>query len=152
LISLLEGSAFAAVSGLKLTEPNYHEAIDILTKRLGNKHLIISRHMDTLLELEPVESPINIKALRQLLEFQVCSLKSLGIPFDSYGNLLSSSFITRIPLEFRLIISREICEHEWTVDHIMRIVKRLVHESVHLFCQVHKHMNMVQGHQLSLQW
>jgi len=103
LISLPEGSAFAAVASLKLTEPNYHEAIDILTKRFGNKHLIISRHMDTLLELEPVESPTSIKALRQLydkLEFQVRSLKSLGVPLDLYGNLLSSLFITRIPLEF----------------------------------------------------
>ena len=62
LISLLEGSAFAAAAGLKLTEPNYNEAIDILTKRFGNKHLIICRHMDTLLELEPVASPTNIKA------------------------------------------------------------------------------------------
>jgi len=41
LLSLLESSAFAAVAGLKLTEPNYNEAIDILTKQFGNKHLII---------------------------------------------------------------------------------------------------------------
>ena len=66
LISLLEGSALAAVAGLKLTEPNYNEAIDTLTKRFGNKQLIISRHMDTLLELEPVVLPTNIKALRRL--------------------------------------------------------------------------------------
>ena len=103
LISLLEGPAFAAVAGLKLTEPNYNEAIDTLTKRFGNKQLIISRHMDTLLELEPVTAPTNIKALRRLydkIEFQVCSLKSLGIPLDSYGNLLSSLFMTRLPHEF----------------------------------------------------
>jgi len=50
--------------------------------------------------MEPVESPTNIKALRQLydkLEFQIHRLKSLGIPLDLYGNLLSSLFITRIP-------------------------------------------------------
>ena len=42
LSSLLEGPAFAAVAGLKLTAPNYTEAIDILTKRYGNKQLIIA--------------------------------------------------------------------------------------------------------------
>ena len=63
LISLLDGPALAAVAGLKLTEPNYNEAIDTLTKRFGNKQLIICRHMDTLLELEPVVAPTNIKAL-----------------------------------------------------------------------------------------
>ena len=91
------------MAGLKLTEPNYNEAIDTLTKRFGNKQLIISRHMDTLLELEPVTAPTNIEVLRRLydkIEFQVCSLKSLGVPLDSYGNLLSSLFMTRVPHEF----------------------------------------------------
>ena len=82
LISLIEGLAFAAVAGLKLTELNYNEAIDILTKRFGNKHLIICWHMDTLLELDPVASPTNIKALTCLynkIEFQIRSLKSPSV-------------------------------------------------------------------------
>ena len=71
-------------------------------------------------------SPANIKALRCLydkIEFQVRSLKSLVVPLDLYVNLLSSLFMTRMPEEFRLIISREIGETEWTVDQIMRIVE-----------------------------
>ena len=91
------------MAGLKLTELNYNEAIDTLTKWFVNKQLIISRHMDTLLELEPVVSPTNIKALRGLydkIEFQVCSMKSLSVPLDSYGNLLSSLFMSRLPQEF----------------------------------------------------
>jgi len=100
LSSLLEGPTFAAIAGLKLTVPNYAEAIDTLTKRYGNKQLIIALHMDTLLELESVTSAANIKALRQLydhIEFQVQSLKSLEVPLDSYGNLLSSLFMNRLP-------------------------------------------------------
>ena len=127
LSSLLEGPAFAAVAGLKLTAPNYTEAIDTLTKRYGNKQLIIARHMDTLLELEPVTSSTNIKALRRLydqIEFQVRSLKSLEVPLDSYGNLLSSLFMNRLPQEFRLLVSREVGEAEWRIDDIMTIVGR----------------------------
>jgi len=142
LISLLEGSAFAAAAGLKLTEPNYNEAIDILTKRFGNKHLIICRHMDTLLELEPVASPTNIKALRRLydkIEFQVRRWKSLGVPLDSYSNLLSSLFMTRLPEEFRLIISREIGETEWTIDQIMRIVESEIGTRELAFIQLNSH-------------
>ena len=56
LSSLLEGPAYAAIAGLKITGPNYAQAIDTLTKRFGNKSLIIARHMDTLLELESVTS------------------------------------------------------------------------------------------------
>ena len=101
--------------GLKLTAPNYTDAIDTLTKRFGNKPLIKAWHMDTLLELEPIISPTNIKALRCLydkIEFQIRSLKSLDVPLDSYGNLLSSLFMTRLPQEFRLVVSREIGEAE----------------------------------------
>ena len=131
------------MAGLKLTEPNYNEAIDTLTKRFGNKQLIISRHMDTLLELEPVVSPTNIKALRHLydkVEFQVRSMKSLGVPLDSYGkNLLSSLFMTRLPQEFRLIISREVGEAEWNIDQIMQIVEREIGARERAFIQVVPH-------------
>ena len=83
--------------------------------------------MDTLLELEPVMSPTNIKALQRLhdqTEFQVRSLKSLEVPLNSYGNLLSSLFMNRLPQELCLIVSREVGEAEWRIDEIMRIVER----------------------------
>ena len=68
LSSLLESLALSAVAGLKITIANYTEAIDTLRKRFGNKQQIISRHMDTLLELEPVTSPTNINALQRLYD------------------------------------------------------------------------------------
>ena len=119
-----------AVAGLKLTAANYTEAVDILKKRFGNKQQIISRHMDTLLELESVAAATNVKALRRLydqVEFQVRSLKSLEVPLNSYGNLLSSLFVNRLPQELRLIISREIGDADWTIDEIL-LSERLVHE------------------------
>ena len=46
------------------------------------------------------------------------------VPLNSYGNLLSSLFMNRLPQEFRLIVSREVGEAEWRIDEIMRIVER----------------------------
>ena len=129
LSSLLESLALSAVAGLKITIANYTEAIDTLRKRFGNKQQIISCHMDTLLELEPVTSPTNINALRRLYdqtEFQVRSLKSLEVPLNSYDNLLSSLFMNRLPQELHLIVSREVGEAEWHIDEIMRIVERKI--------------------------
>ena len=129
LSSLLESPALSAVAGLKITTANYTEAIDTLRKRFGNKPQIISRHMDTLLELEPVTLPTNINALRRLYdqtEFQVRSLKSLEVPLNSYDNLLSSLFMNRLPQELHLIVSREVGEAEWLIDEIMRIVERKI--------------------------
>ena len=127
LHSLLEGPAMRAVAGLKPTAPNYKEAIDILHRRFGDKQQIISRHMDALLGLESVTSASHVKALRRLydqLEFQVRSLKSLEVPVDSYGNLLSSLLMNRLPQELRLIVSREIGGGEWKINQLMTILER----------------------------
>ena len=57
----LERTARDAISGLTLTAANYKEAVEILQKRFGSRQQIISKHMDILLNLDPV-----VKALRHL--------------------------------------------------------------------------------------
>ncbi len=47
--SPVERTAYDAIFGLTLSTVNYQEAIEILQKRFGNKQLIISKHMETLL-------------------------------------------------------------------------------------------------------
>ena len=56
LNSLLEKTASKAVQGLFLTTANYEEAIAILKSRFGNKQMIISKHMKSLLNMAPVSS------------------------------------------------------------------------------------------------
>ena len=102
--------ALDAISGLSLTASNYEEAIAILKKRFGNKLQIINRHMDILVNVSPVinEDTRKLRKLYDTLESHVRSLKSLGLPSDSYGSLLSSITMNKLPQELRLIISREI--------------------------------------------
>ena len=64
LQSLLERTAHEVIAGLTLSSANYQEAIDILQKRFGNKQLIVSKHMELLLNVEAVPSDQNLKALR----------------------------------------------------------------------------------------
>ena len=62
----LERSAWESVAGLTLTAPNYNEAVFILEKHFGNTQQIISRHMDLLLNLEPVSGAHQLRNLRRL--------------------------------------------------------------------------------------
>ena len=58
--------------------------------------------MDTLLHLDAVTSQGNVRSLRKLydvVETHVHGLKSLGVNSDTYGSLLSSVLIRKIPLE-----------------------------------------------------
>ena len=51
-------------------------------------------------------------------------LKSLDITSASYGSLLSSILMKKIPQDLCLIVSREIVRDEWDLDSLMKVVKK----------------------------
>ena len=67
LRSLLDGDAAAAISGLSLTAENYDEAVSLLRSRYGNKQVLISAHIDKLLNLSSLATSSTTKNLRYLL-------------------------------------------------------------------------------------
>ena len=95
LRTLLDGPALNSITGLPLMELNYKEAFEILTKRFGNKEIIISSHMEALLKLQRVDTMPNVKGIRGVLdnlEIQVRGLHALGIDSPQYGALLIPRF------------------------------------------------------------
>ena len=122
LNSLLKLTAAESVAGLMLTSANYAEAIATLKRRFGNTQLIVSRHMDALLGLSAVASHNNLKALRSLydtVETHVRGLRALNVHAESYGGLLTSILMSKLPTEIRLIVSRELTEDKWEVGKII---------------------------------
>ena len=111
LNSFLEKTASEAIAGLAIMNANYEEAITILKTRFGNKQMIVNKHMDDLINMVPVYSNHDLRGLRQLydlVEVHVRGLKALGVPSESYGSLLSSVLMNKVPREVRLIVSREV--------------------------------------------
>ena len=111
LRSLLEGTAYDAVAGLALTAANYEQAVEILKKRFGNKQLIVSKHMETLLSFVAVTADNHLRDLRRLYdqaEANIRSLRALGVEPESYGTMLSSVLLSKLPPELRLIVSRKV--------------------------------------------
>ena len=122
LKSLLEGSAAQTISGLALTSSNYSHAVELLTKRFGSKQVIISKHIELLMQLPKVNDGNDLKQLRQLLdrtEAAVRSLQGIGVPTETYGTFLTPVIMGKIPQELRLILSREASD-EWDLDTIMK--------------------------------
>ncbi len=116
-------------SGLTLTSANYHEAVSILKKRFGNKQQIIAKHMDVLLNVEPVTSSHNLTGLRRLydlIESHIRSLKSLGVAPESYGSLLSSVLLSKLPTDLRLMTSRKVSDEEWSLDALLKVFEEEV--------------------------
>ena len=62
--SLLDKTASQAIEGFPLTAENYTAAWSILNERFGNEQIIISSHMNKILNISPVYSP-NVRSLRE---------------------------------------------------------------------------------------
>ena len=122
LRSLLDHTALDAITGLALSTANYQQAIEILEKRFGNKQVIISKHMDALMNLETITSDRNLRELRRLYdqtESHVRSLKALGIEPDSYGALLSPVLLAKLPPDLRLIVSRKVSQSSLEMEALL---------------------------------
>ena len=91
-------------------------------KRFGNKKQIIGKHMDALLSIESVTSPQNVRALRKLydhLETHIRGLRLLGVESESYGSLLASVLLKKLPSELQLLINRQLSSDDWTLQTLM---------------------------------
>ncbi|KAL5490750.1 hypothetical protein EMCRGX_G015929, partial [Ephydatia muelleri] len=68
------------------------------------------------------ESPYMV--LFDKVESHVRSLKSIGIAASSYGNLLASILMKKIPSELCLIVSRETVEDNWDLDSLLKVLEK----------------------------
>ena len=126
LRSYLEGPAAATITGLALTKENYRIAVDLLRERFGNKQVIISSHMDSLLKIPRVTLASDIKRVRDVydkIEINVRSLQALGIKSEMYGSLLIPVMMEKIPEEFRLVISRKMKSDTWDINELLDAFK-----------------------------
>ena len=126
LRSLLEGSAFEAIRGLTLSAANYQDAVSLLKKRFGNRQSIVSKHMETLLNLDPVMSDQNLRGLRKLyndVEANTRSLKALGVEPETYGAMLASVLLGKLPPDLRLIIGRKTAESELMLQALQGVLE-----------------------------
>ena len=81
--------------------------------------------MDILLNLEAVVSDSNLRALRHLhdtVEAQIRGLNSMGVQSETYGALLSSVVLGKLPQEIRLLLSRGMGDGDRKLDDLMKLL------------------------------
>ena len=116
LCAQLDGEACRTVSGLTLTDPNYEQAISLLTSRFRKKQCIINAHMQALVELPPPSN--NATSLRQLydtIESHIRRLESLGKSKDTFGQL---------PPVVRQHLTRDHTSDEWNIDELRSAIEK----------------------------
>ena len=126
LHSYLEGEAFRTIQGIKLTDKNYPETLEVLRKRYGNKQRIISAHMNELLNMKKVERDSDLQGLRRLyedIESHVRSSRSLDVDDDNHGSLLTPIIMERLPHQLKLTISRQVGDDTWDLTRLLCFIR-----------------------------
>ena len=88
LTSLCEGEAEACIQGIVMSNDNYEIALKMLKERFGDEQILISAHMNKLLNLDATSNFVYIKELRILynnMEIQVPSLRGIGLEEKDMG-------------------------------------------------------------------
>ena len=122
LVNHVDGEAGNVIKGLLLSNDNYLVATNMLEDRFGDPQMLISPHMAKLLSLDVVSDIANVKDLRQLydgVETQVRSLSTLGVEPKSCGAMLTPVLFSKIPGEFKLVISRKLGKSLWDINRIL---------------------------------
>ena len=124
----MKGQALSAIEGLSLTSENYHAAVKILKNRYGKKQLLITSHIDKLMNIAPVTSIREMRKIREIydiIEIHIRNLNSLEIDTKQYGPVLVSIVMSKLPNEIKLFISRSMpLTEEWDVDVLLINLKQ----------------------------
>ena len=138
LQSLLKGPALSSIAGLKVTNANYKNAVEVLQERFGQQQpIILSTHVQSLVKLSAVQSCSDLASLRAIYdktELIVRSLDSIGITTDNYGIFLTTVLMEKLPEELRIMFSRKLGVKSWDLSRMLEIFKEelLVRESCKL--------------------
>jgi hypothetical protein len=121
----VEGEATRAIEGLSLTNANYEDAIDILTKRYGQPHKVISAYMTALWKLEePSGSIASLLSFHDSVESYIRGLKTLGKNEDTFGDLLVPIIIEKLPASTRRQIARDNGDDAWTIAKLRTAIRK----------------------------
>ena len=116
----LHGDGARVIAGFPLTDDNYAHSVTLLKDRFGQSYKLVNAHMEALLNLgKPSNSLSSLQAFYDTIKKHMRALLSLGKSSDTYGSLLTSSILSKLPIETKTHMAREHCNSEWSIDDVM---------------------------------
>ena len=113
----LRGSAAQAIAGLSLTSTSYEHSIDILKKRFGQNHTLVSSHMQALIDLpNPTNTLESLRRFHDLIESHIRSLSFLGRSTDTYSAMLVPYLLRKLPVDTIRNLTRAHDSSDWTIE------------------------------------
>ena len=122
----LTGKALSSLSGVPLTNDNYHVALDLLKGRFGDVQTIVDAHYVALINL-PVASTesSSLRTLYDTMEQQFRSLQALGQDLEQ--SVFVSMITSKLPQEslFQMELQKD-KETPWTANNLRKVLSSLI--------------------------
>ena len=132
----LHGDAACVIVGFTLTERNYTQSLELLKDRFGQPYKIINTHMEALLNLtKPSNNLASLQGFHDTIERHMRSLSAFGKSPESYGMLLTSSILIKLPVETKRHMACEHYETEWSIKDVLAAICK----EVQIFEMSHQH-------------
>ena len=121
----LKSEAYNTISGLSLTNSNYHHALELLEKRYGDPNVCIRAHVRELLHLETVADNkiTSLKLFLDKINTNIRSLASLNVTKDCYGIFLSEIILSRIPDKIKIQFAQTAVD-EQTLETLITLIEQ----------------------------
>ena len=98
----VHGDATRVIAGFPLTDSNYAHFVALLRERFGQTYKLVNAHMGALLNLgKPSNTLPSLQAFHDSIEQHMRALSSLGRSSESFGPLLTSSILSKLPTEIK---------------------------------------------------
>ncbi|XP_006816676.1 uncharacterized protein LOC100368473 [Saccoglossus kowalevskii] len=128
LKGVLRGEALLLISSLPLTEVNYAQALALLNERYGQKHMIISAHMEALWQLQsPTDDVTSLLRFNDTLESHIRGLQALGKDESTYGELLVPMILRKLPNNICTQIARILGNKAWNIVDLRKAITAEIH-------------------------
>ncbi|KOB76447.1 Uncharacterized protein OBRU01_05753 [Operophtera brumata] len=110
LKTLLKGEPLQIIEGLAVSNESYKPALQLLTKRYCNPHLVISTHINTLLDMPSIQrgTAQQLREITSKIRQQLSAHKTLNQPTDKWDAILMCIVTRKLdPLTVRLFHSEK---------------------------------------------
>ncbi|XP_077301864.1 uncharacterized protein LOC143922943 [Arctopsyche grandis] len=126
LTASLTGEARNIIRGLDCAEGAFTTAWSILENRYNNKRLLVPRHVQALLNAEPVGRHVG-QGLRRLVDditMHIRTLGSMGIPVDKWDDVLVTSLSSKLDrYTARQWDMQSVKYEDWTFEKFLSFLK-----------------------------
>ena len=99
--------------------------MELLKERFGQEHQIVYAYMQGLLELtRPTSTIVSLRMFQEKMESYIRGLQSLGQGQESFGNLLVSVILGKLPADVMRNMTRDHGNNKWQLQDLRQALKK----------------------------